>query len=704
MGAKPLLLEIGTEEIPARFLPGAVENILSLADSVIRKESRVVINGEKSFATPRRLVLCIEHVDEWEMKDSISTLGPPKDIAIDPDGNYTKAALGFARKAGVEPGDLRIKKTERGEYLEAVKEEGGGRTEDLLPELLKKIILSIHFPKSMRWGDGTLRFARPIQWILALYGEETVEFDLDGIRSGNTTRGHRFLSPEEFVIGDALEYVSMLKVRHVVVDVEERAGIIRKQFADLCGSVSGIPVEDDELLSTVSCLVEYPECVLGTFEEKYLELPEELLTAVMRGHQKYFSVKDKSGKMKNNFVIVSNTDKENADTVRAGAERVIRARFDDARFYFEEDSKTPLADRAGELRGVTFQDRLGTLYDKTMRLSDITSELAGRLCPSERDKCSRAAYLSKADLVSGVVFEFPELQGIMGMHYARNDGESEEVVQAIREHYLPAFSGDRLPDTDVGAVVSLADRIDTIAAFFSIGLKPTGSEDPFALRRHALAAIAILSGKGYRISISDLLSCGIKRASGTEGNDPRIAVHKDVKLEILDFFSQRVEHLLSSKGYEYDLVQSVSPFFTKVPLKDLYSRLEALQEFKNNARYNEFLTAAKRVGNILAPVLKSGEEFAAVDDGLFMTGDERSLNDACVKVEGLLDIDVDVEIDCSGAIDSLMSLTDPITGFFDNVLVMDKDEAVRRNRLAILKEVWDMFSCIADFSRLQEVS
>lgn len=685
MADKSVLLEIGVEEIPARFIPGALRELGAITSSVL-EEARLGFDDIRTYATPRRLAVVVEGLLPVQKDRVREAFGPPVQAAFDSGGKPTKAALGFARAQGVAPSLLVVRKKEKGEYVAAVIEEKGRPAREILPELLRKIIISLSFPKSMRWGHGSIRFARPIHWVAALLGGRAVTFELDGIKSGSRSRGHRFLSPGEFSLRNPGEYVEKLRDRYVVADLGERIESIRGQAMELALSVKGTPVADEELLSIVACLVEYPVCVLGGFSEKYLELPAELLTAVMVGHQKYIPVKGPDGRLKNSFIVVSNTMARNADIVRAGAERVIRPRFDDARFYFEEDRKRKLVDRLEDLKRVTFQEKLGTLRDKTSRLMALSGALSGALCPDKRDTARRAAELSKADLITGVAREFPELQGVMGMYYARMDGEKEEVSRALMEQYLPGFSGDRVPETDAGTVLGLADRLDNLASFFSIGLKPTGSEDPFALRRQALGIISILTEGGYGLSIREVLKPALAGVSPSPG----------VEAELLGFFRQRLEHLLDSQGYEYDLVQSVTSRSTEVPVKDVYKRLDAIKWFKSHAEYNDFLIAVKRVNNIIP-----AGELQPADAALLKEDEERKLYSALASVRSgvtpLLD-----GADFRAALEGLLSLTGPVNVFFDRVLVMDKDEKVRMNRLSLLKEIWTMAFSVADFSKLQE--
>ena len=683
MPSRDILLEIGTEEIPARFLPGELRDIKLIVAGAL-DDARIAHCEAESYATPRRLAVIVRGVDGKQIDEVREVFGPPKQAAYDKQGNLTKAAIGFAKGQGVSPDAITIKDKEgKGEYVCVTVEDKGRPTADVLPGLLKDCVLKLNFPKSMRWGDGTVRYARPIHWIVALYGSEVMEFDLEGIKSGSRSRGHRFLAPVEIELTGADDYLTALEGEFVYADQDQRMSMIAKQSEALAAEVSGKPEFDDEFLSIVACILEYPQAVRCGFDARYLKLPDELLTAVMKGHQKYFPVSGKDGKLLNFFIIVSNTKPENADTVRRGAERVCRARFEDARFYFEEDRRVKLAHRLEGLKAVTFQEKLGSVYDKTQRVKGVAGALAERLCHDQKDSVVRAAELAKTDLITGVVFEFPELQGIMGMYYAQMDGELEAVAEAIREQYLPGFSGDNVPASDVGAVLALADRADNIASFFSIGLKPTGSEDPFALRRQALAIVSILSEKGYALSVADVMA-------------PALQGRGEFAADVMEFFGQRIENLFAGKGYAHDLVQAVLALAVKFPLKDVYSRLDSLRAFKRHKMYNEFLMAMKRVRNIVPD-----EEIPAPNEKLLREDAEKALwksfnevrSDVAALVGGL---------DHSSAIERMLALTAPVNVFFDDVLVMDKDEAVKNNRLGMLAEIWAMAASVADFSKLIE--
>lgn len=681
-----LLLEIGTEEIPARFLPPALTMLRENTGSLFN-EYLIGFSDIKTYATPRRLTVMVKGIPAMQRDRIKEVYGPSKKAAFDEAGDPTRAATGFAQSQGVNVADLVIKNKDKGEYVAAVIKQEGVAVKHLLPEVLKRIVLSLNFPKSMRWGNSSLRFVRPIHWILTLFDGEAITFEIDAIRSGNITKGHRFLSPGSFTIKEIPTYIHLLENNYVVIDQDERRRMIERGIGNLASSVEGKALRDEELLDTVTHLVEYPTPVLCEFPPDYLRLPKELLITVMKDHQKYFAVEDEDGRLKNHFIVVSNTKDENAETIRTGAERVIKARFEDARFYYEEDVGKPLEARVEDLRRVTFHDKLGSLYDKTERIVALASFLAEKLSPGKKKWIEKAARLSKTDLITGVVGEFPELQGLMGRYYALNDGEEREVAEAILQQYLPAHSGDRLPETDEGSILSLSDKIDNVVSFFAIGLTPTGSEDPFALRRQALAVIAILMEKRCNITLKEMIQ---KAAEGV------VEARSSLTSEVLNFFMQRLEPLLSSQNVDADVVQSVIHLVNSVPLCEIKERIQAIRGFTADAGYNGFLLAVKRICNIIP-----GTEVPELSRDLLLEPQEKTLATEILNIRPVLRRFV-VERKYYEAIMLLSTLTSFVNDFFDRVLVMDKRDEVRLNRFALLKEIWSMASLIADFSKLRE--
>ncbi|HLA00005.1 MAG TPA: glycine--tRNA ligase subunit beta, partial [Thermodesulfovibrionales bacterium] len=666
----------------------AIQNLKENASAILR-ENYIEFAEIKTYATPRRLVLVAAGLPDQQASRVREIFGPPKRVAFDEGGNPTEAAVRFANSQGVKAENLIVKKKDKGEYVAAVVEEKGLAVKDLLPEVLKKIVLSIRFSKAMRWGNGSLRFARPIHWLLAMFDKDIMRFELDGVKSSNITWGHRFLSRGRFQIKEVSDFRNLLENNFVIVDQEQRRKIILEGIRRLAALAGGKPIEDEELVETVNFLVEYPFPVLCSFQKEYLELPKELLVTVMKDHQKFFAIEDEEGRLINYFIVISNTKKENEEIVRIGAERVIKARFEDAKFYFREDRKKNLNERIGELSKVIFQEKLGSLHKKTERIVSIAAFLSERLMPLAKEKILRAAWLSKTDLSTGIIREFTELQGVMGKYYALHDGEDSEIAMAIEEQYLPKHSGGTLPSTEIGAFLSVADKIDNIASFFCLGLIPTGSEDPFALRRQALGIIAIMLDKGYDISLKDLIDRALQNLASL------FPLPEQTGEKISQFFEQRLEPVFSERGYDSDLIQSILSLSVDQTLKDVDGRLDALKRFKEEKTYNSFLLAIKRVHNILprktVPELKTDLLIEDAEKNLL-----EKLNFAKPNLSGFL-----AEKKYYDAIDLLSFLTDPINQFFDHVLVMDKREEIKQNRFALLREVWKTASTIADLSRLQ---
>lgn len=679
-----LLLELGVEEIPARFLPDALLNLKNIAENLFA-DYRLSFASIRTYATPRRLALIAE-IDKQQKALEKEIWGPPVNIAYDEDGNPTKAAEAFAKTHGISTENLHRKEKGKGLYIVAIIKEAAKNTEEILPELLSKMILSLNFPKNMRWGNGELRFVRPIHWILAIFDNKKISFEIEGINSGTITRGHRFLSPASFEIKDIKSYVNLLKNNFVILDQDERKRIITEEANKLASSVNASVILDPDLLEHVTFLVEYPVPVLGTFSSEYLSLPRELLITVMKGHQKYFALEDHHKRLTNHFIIISNTKIDNADTVRKGAERVIKARFEDARFYFEEDTKIPLKNRIESLKNVVYHDKLGSLYNKTQRIKAIADYICAKCCPDMIENVNTAALLCKTDLITGIVREFPELQGIIGSYYASKEGYNDFISKALREQYLPLHTTDALPETDTGAIVSMADKLDNVASFFMIGLSPTGSEDPFALRRQSHGIILILLKKRYELTLEELLNVSLQPYE--------IKYKEELLNSLIRFFEQRVDYLFQYEGYPSDFIASIIHFIKTSPLYRVKDRLNALIEFKKDTDYDAFLLAIKRVNNI-AP--KFQVPLPKLD--LFKQDEERLLYENLQSVKLKVDLLLKSN-DYHSALIALKDLKEPINKFFDKVLVMDKDEEIKINRLSLVKEVQKVSQQIADFSKL----
>ncbi len=682
-----LLFEIGTEEIPAGFLSKAVVDM----EEIIRKsltDKRIAFDGIKCLATPRRLVLYIADLSAKQEDQTIEKLGPAKKAAFDENGQPTKAAIGFARGQGVDVSQLETITTEKGEYLGARKTIAGQPTKDLLPDILKDFMLAIPFRKSMRWADYTLRFARPIHWILALYGGNVIPLKIEDIESGNTSCGHRFMSPASFAVTGFEDYLNKARENFVIADPAERRKLILEEAEKSAAEVGGKLFYTDDLLETVSFIVEYPVIVRGGYEEDYLKIPKDVLTTTMISHQKYFPVVNEAGKLLPYFIAVSNTKPRDISVVAKGNERVLRARLADASFFFEEDKKVPLEDRVESLKKVVFHTLLGTSHKKVARFRKLAVKIASKVKPSAKKNVDRAALLAKADLESLMVGEFSELQGIMGREYALIAGEKPEIANAIYEHYLPIVAGGDLPQSDEGAIVGLADKMDTIAGFFGVGMPPTGTADPYALRRQALGIINIILSREYPLSLNFLI-------------DESLALLKDVlkkpaeevKKDILEFFKGRLQNQLIAQGYAYDTVDAVLSANID-ELVEVIEKVKALEEFRKHPDFEPVSVAFKRVDNILKD-FKGGQ----FDVNLLVHDAEINLFSYFDNIKPRVEKGI-AEKDFATALNKLAALRPHVDNFFDNVMVMDKDEKVRFNRQSLLAEISALFHKIADFSKI----
>lgn len=683
---KELFLEIGTEEIPAGFLPKAMADMAQL----LKKEldhARLSYGELTSMATPRRLVIAVAGLPSLQPDAEITAMGPAKNIAFTPDGKPSKAAEGFARGQGVAVESLKVIATDKGEYVAAVRQETGRPTHELLGDILPRLIGAIPFKKSMRWGDHDVRFARPIHWIVALFDGVVVPFAFGPIQSGTISRGHRFMGNTTFPVSDLKHYREECERHFVIPDPEKRKEIIRREIHRTATSAGGHLLPDEGLLDEVTYLGEYPSVVHGTFPADFLKVPKEVLITSMRSHQRYFSVVDGEGKLLPVFITVNNTLTDDPSVVVKGNERVLRARLSDARFFFDEDQKVRLDERVDALKAVVYQQKLGTSYEKMERFRALSEQLAEQLNPELRTKVSRAAYLCKADLVSGMVCEFPEVQGIMGREYALLQGEDPAVARAIAEHYLPTQAGGDLPSDDLGAFISIADKLDTICGCFGVGLIPTGSADPYALRRSALGIINIILDREYRLSLSMLLDQALQLLSAKLTRPVA-----EVKADVLEFIRGRFVNLQADQ-HSTDLVDAaVAAGYDD--LLDAVSRLRSLAAFKARPDFGELAVTFKRVGNIV----KEGVD-CAVDPALFQDGAEGALLTALTDVEKRVTAAV-AGRDYVAALTEIATLRGPVDSFFDKVMVMAEDEKVRTNRLALLTRISRLFGGVADFGRI----
>lgn len=676
---RDLLFEIGTEEIPAHVMPHLLEDLAQLAETML-KEHRLSYEKVRTLGTPRRAALIVTGLAERQEDINTETRGPSVAIAFDADGNPTKAGAGFARGQGVDPSAL----IQRDGYVYASVHESGAATAELLTSLLPDLVRAIPLPNSMRWGDLDFRFIRPIRWFVALYGTEIVPFTLAGVTSGNHSRGHRTLAPADFVITSAADYEAACEKAYIIVDPERRRAMICEQITETAKACGGTAEITPDLLEEVLYLVEYPTALSGSFEEKYLALPAEAVITPMRDHQRYFPVKAADGSLLPAFITVRNGGKAHLDVVAHGNERVLRARLADAQFFFDEDRKKSLAEHREKLKTVVFQRGLGSMYEKTERLMALTTAIVEEMAAGDADGTAladarRAAELSKADLVTGMVTEFTELQGIMGREYALLDGESPAVARAIDEQYMPRFAGDELPQTPLGVALSVADKIDNIVGTFSQGRIPTGSQDPFGLRRQALGLVLMLIEQESTMLLSDLVDEACDLYDLEEFRDK-------MQVYVADFIRLRLKNVLSERGVRYDVQEAVLgdvDLVADVPVRAAYvERLLASEGCE--ALVQSFV----RVGNIARSVTGG-----TVDPALFKAEEEGALLSAyqaaaAARAEG------------EDTLPAEQALGRAIDTFFDAVMVMDKDARVKENRLSLLKMIDDDLLETADYSKI----
>lgn len=682
--AKDLLLEIGTEEVPAHVMPGVLAQLKERAEKAFQ-ENRIAFASVRTLGTPRRMALLVKDLAEKQADVTSENRGPSVKIAFDADGKPTKAAQGFARGQHVAPEDL----VEKDDYVYAVVHETGKETTELLKTLLPELICALSFPNNMRWGSLEFKFIRPIRWLVALFDSEVIPFEVANVTSGRVSRGHRFLSQGDFSIAKADDYEKDCEAQYIIVDPEKRKAMIRAQIEAVAKENGGRAEITDDLLEEVLYLVEYPTALCGRFEEKYLQLPPEAVITPMRDHQRYFPVKDDAGKLLPLFITVRNGGKEYLETVQHGNERVLRARLADAQFFFDEDRKKSLEEHRDKLKTVVFQQGLGTMYEKTERLAQLADFIADEIGADEKahKHARRAALLSKADLVTGMVTEFTELQGIMGREYAKLDGECEKVAIAIDEHYMPRFAGDAQPQTTAGRIVSTADKIDTIVGTFHLGKIPTGSQDPFALRRQALGLVHMMIEAKYHLSISRLVAKAMDLYGITETEE-----RAKMQADVAEFLRLRLRNVLEVEQIRYDAVDAVLG-----DVDDIYNvllRARAVTAFTGQKDAARSMQAFVRVANIAR---KNAAE--TIYPERFHMAEEKALYQAYTSTKSAVESLVSGE-DFEGAIDALTELVAPIDAFFDNVMVMDKDETIRENRLALLRSVDAVIRDVADFTKI----
>jgi glycyl-tRNA synthetase beta chain len=684
----PLLLEIGTEEIPAGYIEPALEALADIVDRKL-KEARIVHGTIKTYGTPRRLVLSVDALEDRQQAMTQEVLGPPERVAFDDKANPTLAAKKFAEKVGVPLSDLRVVDTNKGRYIAATITDKGIATRKILQKVLPEAILSIPFPKTMRWSDLKIAFARPIQSVAALLGKAVVPFVLDGsIKSGRYAWGHMFMQHKKIKIDHAQEYIEAMRQAQVIVDIKTRKEMVRKEIAKAAASLGGTILKDEALVDIVANLVEVPIATGGRFDELFLELPPEILITAMREHQKYFAVVDHQGKLMPCFIAVNNTRTKDMDLVAKGHQRVLRARLSDARFFYQADRQGNMDEWRKQLKGVLFQAQLGSMLDKVQRVESLGAYLASLSMPDLTSYVVRAAQLCKTDLVSQVVYEFANLQGIMGRTYAKEAGEPAEVSAAIEEHYRPTYSGGPLPQTKTGALLAVADKMDTICGCFSAGLIPTGASDPYALRRQGIGVVQILLANQFTFSLNQIIHEALRPFKPTNLQEIASAVY--------GFLQGRIANMLVEEGNARDVVAAVT-CVTVDNVPNVWQRVQALQTLKGAPDFEPLAAAFKRVVNILR---KSDLATTIMPDKvLFAEPAESALFDAFLTVKGNVNVHL-AEGDLTAALRAIASLRNPIDRYFEDVMVMAEDDKLRNNRLALLQQIASLFNQIADFSKI----
>jgi len=686
-----LLLEIGAEEIPAGYIQPALDalaaNLLNRLDA-----ARIGHGQAHTCGTPRRLTVTVDQVVPKQETVTEDLMGPPEKIAFDADGNPTMPAKKFAEKAGVSVKRLKVVQTEKGRYLSARKTLRGKATATLLKNILPDVILATPFPKSMRWADLSIQFARPIQSVVALYGAKVVSFALDGrIKSGRKALGHMFMNPGKVTIASPDAYEAAMEQANVVVDIDKRRKMTAAEVEKAAVSMGGQVLADEELLDIVTNLVEKPFATAGRFDDVFLEVPREILITAMREHQKYFAVTDAAGKLMPGFIAVNNTLTRDMNLVATGHERVLRARLSDAQYFYRADIKVPMETWVENLKRVLFQAKLGSMHDKVMRVKTLAAWLADAVNPAEKEKVTRAAHLCKADLVSQVVGEFAKLQGVMGRIYATVAGENNDVAAAIEEHYRPTHSGGRLPETETGALLSIAEKIDSICGCFSVGLIPTGAADPYALRRQGIGILQIMRSRNINVSLADLVQKAVALFA-----DKSTEPAEKTAAAILTFLTNRLSRLLADEGLAKDVIAAVTSVSAE-RIPDVERRVAALQKRKGQAGFEPLAAAFKRVENILKKADLDQE--ASVDPNRFAHASEGALHAASQTAAGQVKTLME-QGDLDSALGVIAGLREPVDAFFDDVMVMADDAAVRRNRLALLASISAIFGQIADFSQI----
>ena len=682
--AKDLLFEIGAEEIPAGFMPNILGQLKTLAETKLN-DAHLPFESIATYGTPRRLALIVKGLADASAEISERHKGPSASISYDADGNATKAAIGFARGKGLDVADLIV---EDG-YIYAETKTAGVPAKDIVSEMLPQLITGLNFPKSMHWGNLDAKFVRPVRWLVALLDEEVIPVEFATVKSGNVTRGHRFLGADEITIKNAASYVDTLKENFVMVDQDARRELISKQLHDIAASKNASIVWDDDLLEEINYLVEWPTALCGGFEESYLALPDAAIITPMKDHQRYFPLVDQNGKLLPMFLTVRNGSDHSIEVVQAGNERVLRARLDDAKFFFNEDRKKPLIDRQDGLTKIVFQEGLGNLADKTERLLKL-GRVFGEECGLHEDAAvvlERATELAKTDLTTGMVTEFTELQGVMGKEYALLDGESEEVAEAIFEQYLPRFAGDVLPQTEAGKVLSIIDKVDNIVATFSRGLIPTGSQDPYALRRQTIGILNILLGSEWNISLRPIFKASMELLNvPTEKQDELLG-------QVEEFFTLRLKNIFLDREVPHHVIDLLLSN-NELSVADAEGLVNAL--LANRIDENvELVQAYTRMYNLVKDV-----EYTGVNSDLLKEDAEKELFEAASKASEASSAAWEAG-DYDAVVAVPATLVPAINKFFEDVMVMDKDEAIKANRLQLVRLAYSVMAIIGDISALK---
>lgn len=685
------LLEIGTEELPARLIDGALEQFKTNTEEML-KDERISYENIEIYATPRRLVLIVEGLaDKQDTLEEI-VKGPAKRIAYDDKGNPSKALQGFMKGQGVELEQIEIKEHNNEEYIYANVVKEGYKTEEILIKNMVGIIKSIAFPKSMKWGGKNLRFARPIRWLVSILNNELIPLNLEGIEASNITKGHRFLGSDHIEINSVDEYFDLLKENYVLVDQKERKEIIKYGSERLAKEKGGNILVEEELLNEVTYIVEYPTPLIGRIKEEYLELPIDVVITPMKEQLRYFPVVDDNNRLLPYFITVRNGNEEYIDTVIKGNEKVLAARLEDAKFFYKEDIEKPLEDYVEELNYIIFQEKLGTLYEKTIRVQKLSEKVGNFLGVGEETQknIERAAYLSKADLVTKMVTEFTELQGNMGMEYAKKSGENEIVSTAIYEQYLPKSATGILPTTTAGAVLSIADKLDSIVGYFAVGIQPTASQDPYGIRRQALGVINIILDKRLNLSLENIIDFSLYIY--VEKNS-LVFDYKQVKFEIMEFFKGRIKNMLIDKGIRYDIVDAV----ISTGIDDIYDlnvKADKLNKYLIKEGLTDVLFTFNRVAN-----LAEKSSLNDVDPDLFVEEEEKVLYEVFYNIEEKV-LNWLNKKEYDKALEQFIVLKEPVDDFFDNVMVMVDDEDIKENRLNLLGKIFETMLMICDLSKL----